>query len=154
MRVLLQRVNRASVDLADGTAAAIGPGLLLLAGVGSGDGDADADRLARKIAGLRVFPGDGGKFDRSLLDTHGEALVVPQFTLYGSCRKGRRPDFKASAAPGEAERLCDRFAERLAAEGVARVAQGVFGAHMRVGLENDGPVTLWVDSADLTATHG
>ena len=127
---------------------AIGRGLVVLVGVASGDTPEDADKLARKTADLRVFPDDGGRFDRSLLDIGGEALVVSQFTLLADTRRGRRPDFMAAAPPEEAEALVERYVSALAHMGV-RVSTGRFGAHMLVEIHNDGPVTILLDTADL-----
>ena len=158
MRVVLQRVTRASVTVENETVGsttvgpttvgAIGPGLLLLVGAADGDDDAIARRLARKCAELRIFPGDDGRFDRSLLDTGGEALVVSQFTLLADVRKGRRPSFTAAAPPEIAAPLCDAFAEALRALNVP-VSTGRFGAMMQVELVNDGPVTIILDTANL-----
>lgn len=148
MRVVIQRVTRASVTVDGETVGAIGPGLLLLVGVADGDDEATTRRIARKCAELRLFPDDDGRFDRSLLDTGGEALVVSQFTLLADVRKGRRPSFTAAAAPDVAAPLCDAFADELRALGVT-VATGKFGAKMQVELVNDGPVTVIVDSNDL-----
>lgn len=145
MKVLLQRVSTASVTVAGEEVAAIGAGLLLLVGFGHGDDSNDVARMARKIAGLRVFAGEDGRLQHALLDTGGAALVVPQFTLYGDTRKGRRPDFTAALAPAEAERLCADFARHLRTEGVVQVASGRFGAHMQVALVNDGPLTLLLE---------
>ncbi len=147
MRVVLQRVKRASVSVNGQVVGAIERGVLLLVGIAHGDTPAHADWLARKIAGLRVFPAlDGGShFDRSLLEVGGAALVVSQFTLYGDARKGRRPDFTSAARPEQAAPLVDYFCRALAAQGVS-VAQGVFGADMQVDLVNDGPVTLILDA--------
>ncbi len=151
MRAVVQRVRRAAVEVNGRTAAAIGPGLLALVGVARGDGPAQATWLAEKLAHLRIFEGaagpdgGGGRLDRSVLDTGGEVLVVSQFTLFGDARKGRRPDFTA-AAPAEAARpLVEAVVDRLRALGV-RTASGVFQAHMVVSLENDGPVTLILES--------
>ncbi len=147
MRVLLQRVTRGKVTVeGGGVVGEIGRGYVLLVGVGHADTPAEADRLAEKIAGLRIFPDDHGRFDRSLLDVGGGALVVSQFTLFGDARKGRRPSFTAAARPEVAEPLCDYFAGRLRDLGVSPVQTGRFGASMLVELENDGPVTLWLDS--------
>jgi len=150
MRVVLQRVRRASVSVNGQVVGAIERGVLLLVGIAHGDTPAHADWLARKIAGLRVFPAlDGGShFDRSLLEVGGAALVVSQFTLYGDARKGRRPDFTSAARPEQAAPLVDYFCRALAAQGVT-VAQGVFGADMQVDLVNDGPVTLILDAPEL-----
>lgn len=122
----------------------IGPGLAVLLGVGRGDGEEVAGRLAGKIARLRIFPDDEGRFDRSLLDTAGAALVVSQFTLLADTAKGNRPSFTEAAPPEEAEPLYERFCAELRELGVP-VAQGVFGAKMIVELVNDGPVTIVVD---------
>ncbi len=145
MRALIQRVSRASVSVDGVEAAAIGPGLLVLLGVAGGDSEDDAAALAAKTAVLRVFSNEAGKFDLSLLDTGGEALVVSQFTLYADASRGRRPDFTAAAGPEKAEALYLAFADALRAKGV-RVSTGVFGAHMKVELVNDGPVTIWLDT--------
>ena len=142
MRLLLQRVRKASVSVGGETVGAIGHGILLFIGITAGDGRADADWLARKAAGLRIFEDDEGKMNRSLLELGGEALVVSQFTLYADCRKGRRPGFDAAGDPAEANALYEYFVERLKQEGVAKVATGRFGADMLVALENDGPATF------------
>ena len=142
MRVLLQRVRRASVTVAGETVGEIGHGILLFIGITRGDSPADADWLAKKAAGLRIFEDDEGKMNRSLLELGGEALVVSQFTLYADCRKGRRPGFDAAGDPAEAEALYEYFVGRMKAEGVAKVATGRFGADMLVSLENDGPATF------------
>ena len=142
MRVLLQRVRRASVTVAGETVGEIGHGILLFIGITTGDARADADWLAKKAAGLRIFEDEAGKMNKSLLDIGGDALVVSQFTLYADCRKGRRPGFDAAGDPAAANDLYEYFAERLKAEGVARVATGRFGADMLVSLENDGPATF------------
>jgi len=136
----VQRVARASVD----PGGAIGPGLCVLLGIAEEDGEESAARLAGKIARLRVFAGDDGKFDRSLLDTRGAALVVSQFTLIADTARGNRPSFSGAARPEQAEPLYERFCTELRAVGV-EVATGVFGAKMQVELVNDGPVTIVVD---------
>ena len=146
MRVLLQRVSRAKVSVSGEPERGVGKGLLALVGVGPEDDEAVAGRLAEKTANLRVFENEEGKFDRSLLDVGGGALVVSQFTLYGDSRKGRRPDFTGAARPEMAEPLVRAYAAALAARGV-EVKTGTFGAHMDVELVNDGPVTIWLDSA-------
>lgn len=148
MRIVLQRVTRASVRVDGKATGAIDAGLLLLVGVAEGDDAETARRLARKCAEMRIFRGDEGRFDRSLLDIDGEALVVSQFTLLANVRKGRRPSFLAAAPPESAAPIVEAFAETLRGLGV-RVATGRFGAMMEVELVNDGPVTVVVDSADL-----
>lgn len=149
MRILLQRVTRGSVTVDDEVIGEIGRGYVLLVGVGDGDTPQQADKLAEKVVNLRLFPDEDGKFDRSLLDVGGGALVVSQFTLYGDARKGRRPSFVQAARPEVAEPLCDYFADRLKGLGVTVVATGRFGADMRVDLCNQGPVTLWLDSESM-----
>ena len=148
MRVVLQRVSRASVDVAWERISEIGPGYLLLVGIGANDEPGDADRMAEKVFNLRVFADADHKMNRSLSDVGGHILVVSQFTLYGDVRKGRRPSWTAAAAPEVAEERVEAFAKALEARG-AIVGRGVFGAHMEVELLNDGPVTLILDSADL-----
>lgn len=140
MRAVLQRVSRASVD----PGGAIGAGLCVLLGVATGDDQAAAERLASKVANLRVFPNAQGKFDRSLLDTGGAALVVSQFTLIADTSAGNRPSFSNAAPPALAEALYGRFAARLRELGV-EVETGVFGAKMVVELVNEGPVTIVLD---------
>lgn len=146
MRILLQRVSHAKVAVAGEPDRGVGRGLVAFVGVGPEDDEAVAGRLAEKTANLRVFENEAGKFDRSLLDVGGGALVVSQFTLYGDARKGRRPDFTGAARPEKAEPLVRAYAAALAAQGV-EVKTGTFGAHMDVELVNDGPVTIWLDSA-------
>lgn len=145
MRALVQRVSRASVRLPGGETRSVGRGILVYLGVGRADGEEAASRLALKSAQLRIFPNEAGKFDRSVLDAGGEALVVPQFTLYGDPWAGRRPDFTAAAPPEQARALYERFAELLREAGV-KVQTGEFGAHMEIESVNDGPVTLWLDT--------
>ena len=145
MRAVVQRVAEAWVEVDGRVVARIGRGLVVLVGVGTGDEDADARFLATKIAHLRVFEDEEGKLNRSVLEIGGSALVVSNFTLYGDCRKGRRPSFTDAAPPDLAEPLYQRFCAYLAAEGVP-VQTGIFQAHMHVGLVNDGPVTLLLDS--------
>lgn len=147
MRVVLQRVARASVSVDDHVTGAVGPGVLLLVGIGPDDSEVQARWMARKIAGLRIFVDEAGRMNRSLLDIGGGALVVSQFTLYGDCSRGRRPSFVGAAPPERAEPLYERFCALLAEEGVERVARGMFGAHMRVDLLNDGPVTLVIEKS-------
>ena len=148
MRAVLQRVTHASVVIGAETVGSIGPGLLVLVGVAQDDRPEDAQRLAAKTVDLRIFADDERQFSRSLLESGGAALVVSQFTLLADVRKGRRPSFTGAAPPEEASRLVDSFAEALRERGVS-VATGRFGAHMRVELENDGPVTIVLDTVDL-----
>jgi D-tyrosyl-tRNA(Tyr) deacylase len=145
MRALLQRVTEASVRVGDALVGAIGPGLVVLLGVGQGDTDADARWLADKVAGLRIFSDAAGKMNKSLVETHRAALVVSQFTLYADTHKGRRPSFTGAAAPEEANRLYQRFCAELAETGT-NVERGIFAAHMRLALVNDGPVTLLLET--------
>jgi D-tyrosyl-tRNA(Tyr) deacylase len=141
VRIVLQRVRRASVRVDGDLRGEIGAGLLVLLGVAEGDGDADAERLAGKIARLRVFENEAGRFDRSVLDLGGSVLVVSQFTLLADTGKGNRPSFTAAAAPERAEALYERFCAALRGLGV-HVETGSFGARMEVELVNDGPVTI------------
>ena len=145
MRAVVQRVRNASVTAADEIVAEIGPGLVVLLGVAEEDTVAEAERLAGKVARLRIFENDEGRFDRSLLDVSGEALVVSQFTLIADTRKGNRPSFTDAADPGAAEPLYERFCAALRDEGIG-MATGVFGARMEVALVNDGPVTIILES--------
>lgn len=146
MRIVLQRVSRAEVRVEGRALASVGRGLVALVAVEKGDTEASAERAAAKIAGLRIFPGeDGAKMDRSVTDVAGEVLVVSQFTLAGSVRKGRRPSFDRAAPPSEAEPLCESLAGRLRSAGL-RVSTGRFGARMEVDLVNDGPVTIWLET--------
>ena len=145
MRAVLQRVSQAEVEVAGETVAAIAAGLLVFLGVGANDGEVDAAWMADKIAGLRMFADDGGKINRDVAEISGAVLVVSQFTLYGDCRKGRRPGFAAAAPPELARDLYAAVLGRLREKGLA-VAEGVFQAEMRVSLVNDGPVTLLLDS--------
>jgi D-tyrosyl-tRNA(Tyr) deacylase len=148
LRALIQRVSQASVSVEGEAVGAIGRGLAVLLGVARGDGAGDAERLARKTAELRIFSDAAGRFNLSLLDTGGEALVVSQFTLLADTRRGRRPDFMAAAPPEDAEPLVERYVFALKQMGV-RVATGRFGAHMLVEIDNDGPVTILLDTAEL-----
>ncbi len=145
MRAVVQRVSRASVAVSGEVIGRCGPGLLVLLAVAPGDGEAQARWLAAKLSGLRIFPDDAGRMNRSVLDIGGGVLVVSQFTLYGDCRRGRRPSFVRSAGPELAEPLYERFCELLAEAGLP-VERGRFGAHMAVSSVNDGPVTLIVDT--------
>ena len=141
MRAVVQRVKRAS----SAPGGEIGPGLLILLGVAEVDSATDAERLAAKVAQLRIFEDEAGRFDRSLLEVGGAALVVSQFTLIADTAKGNRPSFSGAARPEVAEPLYQRFGEALRALGV-HVETGVFGARMQVELVNDGPVTIVVDA--------
>jgi D-aminoacyl-tRNA deacylase len=138
-------VREASVSVEGRVVSATGPGVVVLLGVAKGDGDDEARRLAAKVARLRVFENEDGRFDRSLVDVQGVALVVSQFTLIADTRKGNRPSFTDAADPGEAEPLYEAFCDTLAAEGVP-VSRGVFGARMEVALVNDGPVTIVLEN--------
>lgn len=145
MRAVVQRVREAHVEIEGQVVGRCAHGLLVLLGVAHGDGEEEARWMAQKLSGLRVFPDDQGRMDLALVDIGGEALVVSQFTLYGDCRKGRRPSFVGAAPPSLADPLYQRFCELLVAEGVP-TQRGVFGADMQVHLVNDGPVTLVLDS--------
>lgn len=145
MRAVIQRVTGSTVKINGRIKSKTGPGLLVLLGVAGEDSEEDARYLADKVAHLRIFPDDKGKMNLSLLDVEGEAMVVSQFTLYGDCRKGRRPSFTAAAPPEKGRQLYQRFTQHLAGLGV-KVGTGEFGAHMLVELTNDGPVTLLLDS--------
>ena len=144
MRAVVQRVREASVTVEGEIVGSCGPGLVVLLGVATGDTEDTVERLARKIAALRIFENEDGRFDRSLHDRGGEALVVSQFTLIADTRKGNRPSFTAAAGPEAAEPLYEHFCDALVREGVA-VSRGVFGARMEVALVNDGPVTIVLD---------
>ena len=148
MRALVQRVSRASVTVDEQIVGQIGQGLLILIGVGQGDSEVQVKILANKIVHLRIFGDDEGKMNRSLLDSNGQALIVSQFTLYADIRKGRRPSFTNAALPALAEPLVERFKDTISTYGIS-VAGGIFGADMQVELLNDGPVTIWLDSAEL-----
>jgi D-tyrosyl-tRNA(Tyr) deacylase len=145
MRIVLQRVARASVTVARERVAAIGPGYLLLVGIGADDPDGEAEPMAEKVANLRLFADAEGKTNLALADVDGEALVVSQFTLYADTRKGRRPSWTDAAEPTVAAERVEAFASALEARGI-RVGRGVFGAHMEVELVNDGPFTLVLDT--------
>ena len=144
MRVLLQRVSKASVSVEDRVISGIGKGLVVLLGIGHGDGEDHVAFLAEKVANLRIFEDEQGKTNLSVLDIHGEAIVVSQFTLYADSRKGRRPSFTDAALPDRAEPLVNRFVELLRGHGVP-TQTGQFGAHMLVEIHNDGPVTIWLE---------
>jgi len=148
MRALLQRVSHASVEVEGRATGAIGQGLLVLAAAAPGDGPAQIERLARKIAELRIFADEAGKFNRSLEEVGGAILLVSQFTLYADCRKGRRPSFSGAAPGEEARERIDQLKQAFEARGI-HVETGVFGAMMQVALVNDGPVTIWLDTQEL-----
>jgi D-aminoacyl-tRNA deacylase len=152
VRIVLQRVKSARVDVASETVGSIGVGLVILVGVTQTDGPEDAEYLADKVVQLRIFPDEAGRMNRSLLEARGAVLVVSQFTLYGDCRKGRRPSFDHAAPPEQARALYERFIERLKSSDIA-VETGVFQAEMEVHLINDGPVTFLLDSKRGTTDH-
>ena len=145
MRAVIQRVEQASVSVEGEIRGQIGAGFLVLIGVEEGDGDADFKYIADKVPNLRVFEDEQGKMNRSLLDVGGEVLAVSQFTLLGDARGGRRPSFIAAARPETADPMYERLVAEWRARGI-RVETGVFGAHMKVSLINDGPVTILLDS--------
>ena len=145
MIALIQRVCEAEVTVGDETVGAIGAGILALVGVERGDDERAAGRLVERVLGYRIFPDAEGRMNLSLADTGGALLAVPQFTLAADTRKGARPSFSGAAAPADSERLFERFVA-LAGERIAAVAKGRFGAHMRVRLINDGPVTFWLQA--------
>ncbi len=147
MKALLQRVTGASVSIGGEVVGRIGRGLVVLVGVASGDSDKDINYLVQKIANLRIFPDDDGRFDLSALDIRGELLLVSQFTLLADTRKGRRPSFVGAAPPDEAEKLFGRFVEQASATGL-RVETGRFQQYMQVEIHNDGPVTILLDSRE------
>jgi len=147
MRAVVQRVTEANVTVNDEVAGEVGSGLCVLLGVGNGDTNRDAEWLADKIVNLRIFEDENGKMNRSLLDVGGGALIVSQFTLYGDCRKGRRPSFIEAAPAEEGNRLYEYFVEEVKNNGV-ETACGVFQAHMSVKIVNDGPVTLILDTKE------
>ncbi len=145
MKAVLQRVREAHVNVDGATVGSIGTGLVVLVGVTSTDSRQDADYLAEKIVHLRIFPDEAGKMNRSLVDARGALLVVSQFTLYGDCKKGRRPSFDAAAPTDQARDLYDYFVERLRLRNIL-VQTGVFQAEMQIHLVNDGPVTFILES--------
>lgn len=147
MRAIVQRVTDGAVTVGGEPVGRIGPGLVLLVGVRHGDGPAAARWLAEKVAHLRIFADQSGKFNRSVLDVGGSILLISQFTVYGDCRKGRRPNFTAAAPPDVAAPLLDTLAEELRNRGLS-VETGEFGAMMQVSLTNDGPVTVLVDTPE------
>jgi D-tyrosyl-tRNA(Tyr) deacylase len=145
MRAVIQRVTRASVEVEGSIVGVIGAGLLVLLGIAKGDGDADCRFMVEKLRGLRIFSDDAGKMNRSLGDVGGAILLVSQFTLLGNTKSGRRPGFEEAAPPQEAKRWYEEVSAALKAEGTT-VETGVFAAHMKVELVNDGPVTFLLDS--------
>lgn len=148
MRAVLQRVSQARVMVDEQIVGQIGQGLCILLGVGQQDSEGQVKTLVDKIVHLRIFEDDAGKMNRSLLDIHGEVLVVSQFTLYANMQRGRRPSFVEAAPPALAIPLYELFKEQLAQYGL-RIASGIFGAMMQVALQNEGPVTIWLDSEDF-----
>jgi D-tyrosyl-tRNA(Tyr) deacylase len=148
MRACIQRVSEAHVTVDGAETGRIGRGLVVLLGIGHDDGPGEVDWLAEKIVGLRVFEDDAGKMNRSLAEVNGGMLVISQFTLYGDCRRGRRPSFTDAAPPELAERLYEAFVGVIERAGI-EVATGRFREHMLVSLVNDGPVTLWIDTTEM-----
>lgn len=148
MRALIQRVSAASVSVDSQVVGEIGRGYLVLLGVADSDGPEQIERLWSKIWKLRIFEDENGKTNLSLGDVNGQVLVVSQFTLYANCKKGNRPSFTGAGSPDAADRLYQDFVTR-ARQDVAKVETGVFGAHMKVALENDGPFTIWLDTDQL-----
>lgn len=148
MRALLQRVTQGQVVVEGKSIAQCSAGLVILLGIGQGDKEAQAAYLAEKIANLRIFEDEAGKFNRSILETGGQAIVVSQFTLYADTRKGRRPSFTQAAPPEVASPLVDRFVELLNQQGVP-TQKGEFGARMLVEIFNDGPVTIWLENRSI-----
>jgi D-tyrosyl-tRNA(Tyr) deacylase len=148
MRIVLQRVNRASVTVEDEVVGSIGFGLLLFVGIGEGDQAALNGLMVDRVAGMRIFSDEQGKFRHSVLDRQGSVLVISQFTLFGDPWSGRRPDFRGAASAEVAEEIFNEFVDGLRRAGVKEVQTGRFGKHMVVTAENDGPVTIILDSAD------
>ncbi len=145
MRILIQRVKTASVEAGGDTVAGIESGLLLFVGIGKDDNEKDLEYMARKVTNLRIFEDKQGKMNLNILQVKGQILSVSQFTLYADTKKGNRPGFERSAPPGMAKEYWEKFNQLLKEQGIV-VRDGEFGAHMRVGLVNDGPVTIWIDS--------
>jgi D-tyrosyl-tRNA(Tyr) deacylase len=146
MRVLLQRVLNASVEVDGRSVSQIGPGLLLFVGFETSDNTEDLDWLAGKVLHLRIFADENGAMNRSVQDSRGALLVVSQFTLYASTKKGNRPSFSKAAPPDPAHRMLNEICAQLSLHMDRSVERGVFGAHMTINLVNDGPVTIWIDS--------
>ena len=149
MRAVLQRVRQGDVSVGGQTVGAIGSGMVVLVGVTHQDGAVQAQQLAHKIASLRIFEDEEGKMNLSALDTGASILVIPQFTLYADCRRGRRPSFTQASPPDVAAPLIERFAAALCETGVRQVETGAFGMHMLVRIHNDGPVTIILDTDEL-----
>ena len=149
MRMVCQRVLEANVTVNNQPVGTIGKGLLVYLGVGTGDTADDVQFMADKIVNLRIFADEAGKMNRSALDLGAEVLVISQFTLYANSRRGRRPSFTQAAHPDVAEPLIEHYVRALQAEGISHVATGLFGAHMRVEIHNDGPVTIILDTDHL-----
>ena len=141
MKLVIQRVSSAKVEVDNKTVSSIGPGLLILQGIAQDDDGSQIDWLARKVVEMRIFNDHQDKMNRSLKDINGEILLVSQFTLYADCRKGRRPGFTEAALPEKAEKMYEDLAEVLSGYGI-KVKMGIFGAHMQISLVNDGPVTI------------
>lgn len=154
MRAVVQRVSGASVAVSGETVGKCGRGFLILLGVAKGDTEADADVLAAKLSKLRIFEDGNGKMNLSLSDIGGELLIISNFTLYADCRHGNRPDFLMAEAPAEANRLYEYFTDRMKTLSGCPTETGVFGADMKVSIENDGPVTLVIDSPELMKKKG
>ena len=148
MRAVIQRVNNASVAVGGKIIGEIGKGLLVFLGVGDGDTDADLKYIADKTVGLRIFSDADDKMNLSVTDVDGEVLVVSQFTLYGDCRKGKRPSFTSSMEPKGAEEMYEKFIKTIESNGI-KTAHGEFGADMQVSISNDGPVTILLDSSKI-----
>ena len=149
MRAMIQRVAAARVEIGQEIVGEIGPGLMVLLGVSEGDTQAEVQFLARKLVNLRIFTDENDKMNLSLMDIDGQALVVSQFTLYGNCKKGNRPSFIAAGRPDLSQPLYEDFVHELIALGVSKVATGQFGADMQVFIQNDGPVTLLLDTDEI-----
>ena len=154
MRAVIQRGSGAEIAIEGVPSGAIGCGLVVFLGIIEGDSNTQAEMLAKKLAGLRIFTDEEGKMNRSVLDIGGEMLIVSNFTLGADCRKGKRPSFVQSAAPEAARPLYDSFVELMRASGIATVLTGCFGAHMQVSLNNDGPVTIFLDTDQLSGQGG